>query len=147
MVGWCLLCVVRLEGLWCVIMVIRPCACLHPLWRVQVVTLRRAHVLLPQVLVEGALKWETLPADLTVEGLVVCVAADVVLKLVFSCVLLATKFTDKWGDAHVQAHVAVQAAFLIERFPTVDTNESLIVRVPLDGAAALSYVILQSDSP
>lgn len=111
------------------------------------ITLRCAHVLLPQMLVEGALKWETLPADLTVEGLVVCVATDVVLQLVFSCVLLATEFTDKWGDAHVQAHVAVQAAFLIERFPTIDANESLIVRVPLSGTASLPHVILQSDSP
>lgn len=146
MVGWCLLSVVRLEGLRCVIVVIRHSARLHPLRRVQVVTLRRAHVLLPQVLVEGALKGEALPTDLTVEGLVVCVAADVVLQLVFPCVLLATKFTDEWGDSHVQTHVAVQAAFLIERFPTVDANESLIVRVPLGGTASLSHVILQSDS-
>lgn len=147
MVGWRLLSIVRLEGLRCVIVVIRPRARLHPLRRVHVVTLRRAHVLLPQVLVEGALKRETLPADLTVEGLVVCVAADMVLQLVFSCVLLATEFTDERGDAHVQAHVAVQAAFLIERFPTVDANESLIVRVPLGRTASLSHVILQSNGP
>lgn len=104
-------------------------------------------MLLPQVLVERALKREALPADLTVEGLVVCVTSNVVLQLVFSCVFLATEFTDEWGDAHVQAHVTIQAALLIESFPTVDANESLIVRVPLCGTAPLSHVILQSYSP
>lgn len=88
-------------------------------------------MLLPQVLVKGALKREAFATDLTVEGLVVRVATDVVLQLVFPCVLLATEFTDKWGDSHVQAHVAIQAPFLIEGLSTVDANESLIVGVPL----------------
>lgn len=102
-----------------------------------------SHVLLPQVLVKGALKWEAFTTDLTVEGLVVCVATDVVLQLVFSCVLLATELTNKWGDSHVQAHVTIQAPFLIEGLPTVYANEPLIVGVPLAPLASLSHIVLQ----
>lgn len=108
-----------------------------------IAALRRPHVLLPQVLVKGALKREAFATDLTVEGLVVRVATDVVLQLVFSCVLLAAEFTYEWSDSHVQAHVAIQAPFLIEGLSTVDANESLIVGVPLAPQAALPHVVLQ----
>lgn len=101
-------------------------------------------MLLPQVLVEGALEWEAFATDLTVEGLVVCVATDVILQLVFPGVLLATELANEGGDAHVQAHVAIQAALLVEALSTVDTNESLVVGVPLAVQAALAHVVLQS---
>lgn len=108
-----------------------------------IAALGHSHVLLPQVLVKGALKWEAFSTDLAVEGLVVRVAADVVLQLVFPCVLLATEFTNKRGDAHVQAHVTVEAPFLIEGLTTVDANESFVVRVPLTPQTPLSQVVLQ----
>lgn len=104
---------------------------------------RCSHVLLPQVLVKGALKREAFAAYLTVEGLVVRVATDVVLQLVFPRVLLATELTNKWCDAHVQAHVTIQAPLLVEGLPAVDANESLVVGVPLASQATLSHVILQ----
>lgn len=100
------------------------------------------HVLLAQVLVECALEGETFAADLAVEGFVVCVAADVVLELIFASVLLAAELADEGRDAHVQTHVAVKAAFLIERFAAVDANEALVVRVPLATKTPLPYVIL-----
>lgn len=97
-----------------------------------------AWVVLAEVLVEDGLEGEALPADVAVEGLVAGVLADVVLQLVFAGVLLTTDAADERRDAHVQAHVAVQAAFLVEGLAAVDAGEPGVVAEP-----AVSYLLPQ----
>lgn len=97
-----------------------------------------AWVVLAEVLVEDGLEREALAADVAVKGLVASVLADVVLQLVFASVLLATDTADKWRDPHVQAHVAVQAAFLIEGLAAVDAGEAWVVTEP-----AVSHLLPQ----
>lgn len=87
-------------------------------------------VVFPEVLVEDGLKGETLAADVAVEGLVSGVLADVVLQLVLPGVLLPTDAADERRDTHVQAHVAVQAALLVEGLAAVDAGEPGVVAEP-----------------
>lgn len=89
-----------------------------------------AWVILTKVLVEDGLEGEALPADMTVKGLVACVFADVVLQLILAGILFATHTTNKGRDAHVESHVSVQAAFLVERFGAVDAGEAWVVAKP-----------------
>lgn len=89
-----------------------------------------AWMVLAEMLVEDGLEGEALPADVAVEGLVARVLADVILQLVFACVLLSADAAHKWRDAHVQAHVAVQAALLVEGLAAVDACEAGVVAVP-----------------
>lgn len=103
----------------------------------------RDHVLLAQMLVECALEGKGFAADLAVEGFVVRVTADVVLQLVFAGVLLAAELADEGCDAHVQTHVTVQAALLVEGLAAVDTDEALVVGVPLSAETPLPYVVLE----
>lgn len=104
----------------------------------------------PQVLVEGTLEWKALPADLTAEWFIISMAPDVVLQLVLPCVLLPTELAHKGGDSHMETHVPVKATFLVEGLPTVNTDQPLIVRVPvtsctpLPGTALIPGVIHQS---
>lgn len=89
-----------------------------------------AWVVLAEVLVEDGLEGEALAADVAVEGLVAGVLADVVLQLVFAGILLTADAADKRRDAHVQTHVAVQAALLVEGLAAVDAGESRVVAEP-----------------
>ena len=97
-----------------------------------------ARVVLAEVLIEDGLEGEALATYMTVEGLVTRVLADVVLQLVLAGVLLPANTTDKWRDTHVQAHVAVQTALLIEGLAAVDAGESGVVAEP-----AVSYLFPQ----
>lgn len=97
-----------------------------------------AGVVLPEVLVEDGLEGEALAADVAVEGFVARVLADVVLQLVLAGVLLSTDATDKRRDAHVQPHVAVQAAFLIEGLTAIDAGKTGVVTEP-----AIAYLLPQ----
>lgn len=97
-----------------------------------------AWVVLAEVLVEDGLEGEAFPADVAMEGLVARVLADVVLQLVLAGVLFAADAADERRDAHVQTHVAVEAAFLVEGLATVDAGESRVVAVP-----AVSYLLPQ----
>lgn len=97
-----------------------------------------ARVVFAEVLVEDGLKGEALAADVAVEGLVAGVLADVVLQLVLAGVLLPADAADKRRDAHVQAHMAVQAAFLVEGLAAVDAGEPGVVAEP-----AVSYLLSQ----
>lgn len=97
-----------------------------------------ARVVLAEVLVEDGLEGEALPADVAVERLVARVLADVVLQLVFARVLLAADATDERRDAHVQPHVAVQAALLVEGLAAVDAGQPGVVAEP-----AVSYLLPQ----
>lgn len=89
-----------------------------------------ARVVLAKVLVEDGLEREAFATDVAVEGLVASVLADVVLQLILACVLLPTHAADKGCDAHVETHVPVQAAFLIEGFGAVNTSEPRVVPEP-----------------
>lgn len=94
-------------------------------------------VVFAEVLIQDGLEGETLATHVAVEGLVACVLADVILQLIFPGVLLATHAAHEWSDPHVQAHVAVQAPLLVERFGTVDAGEAGVVPEP-----ALRYFLL-----
>ncbi|KAL0606395.1 putative uncharacterized protein C8orf44 [Plecturocebus cupreus] len=96
-----------------------------------------ARVVFPQVLVEGALEWKALPADLTAEWFIICMAPDVVLQLVLPCVLLPAELAHKGGDSHMESHVPVKASFLVEGLSTVNTDQPLIVRVPMPSRTPL----------
>lgn len=89
-----------------------------------------AWVILAKVLVENGLEGEAFPADVTVKGLVARVFADVVLQLIFAGILFATHTANKGCDAHVESHVPVQAALLVERFGAVDAGETRVVAKP-----------------
>lgn len=89
-----------------------------------------ARVVLAKVLVEDGLEREAFATDVAVEGLVASVLADVVLQLILACVLLPTHAADEGCDAHVETHVPVQAAFLIEGFGAVNTSEPWVVPEP-----------------
>lgn len=89
-----------------------------------------ARVVLAEVLVEDGLEGEAFAADVAMEGLVSCVLANVVLQLVLACVLLAADATNERCDAHVQPHVAVQAALLVEGLAAVDAGEPRVVAEP-----------------
>lgn len=97
-----------------------------------------ARVVLAEVLVEDGLEGEALPADVAMEGLVSCVLADVVLELVLAGVFLAADAAHERCDAHVQPHVAVQAALLVEGLAAVDAGESRVVVAP-----AVSHLFTQ----
>lgn len=89
-----------------------------------------ARVVLAKVLVEDSLEREAFAADMAMKGLVACVLADVILQLILAGVLLPTHTTDKRCDAHVETHVPIQAAFLIEGFGAVNTSEPWVVPEP-----------------
>lgn len=89
-----------------------------------------ARVILTKVLVEDSLEGEALPTDMAVKGFVACVFADVVLKLILAGILFATHTANKWCDAHVESHVPVQAALLVERFGAIDASETRIIAKP-----------------
>lgn len=91
---------------------------------------RTRRVVLAQVLVEDGLEGETFGADRAAEGLVASVLADVVLQLVFPGVLLPTQAANKGRDAHVEPHVAIQAALLVEGLAAVDAGKSRVVAEP-----------------
>lgn len=97
-----------------------------------------ARVVLAEVLVEDGLEGEALAADVAVEGFVAGVLADVVLQLVFAGVLLPADATDERCDPHVQAHVAVQAALLVEGLAAVDAGQPRVVAEP-----TVSYLLPQ----
>lgn len=78
---------------------------------------------------------------MAVKGLVACVLTDMILQLIFPGILLATHAANEWCDAHVQAHVAVQAALLVERFGAVDAGEPGVVSEPPLGYFLLSEVL------
>lgn len=83
-----------------------------------------------EVLIEDGLEGKALAADVAVEGLVAGVLANVVLQLVLAGVLLPADTADERCDAHVQPHVAVQAALLIEGLAAVDAGEPRVVAEP-----------------
>lgn len=83
-----------------------------------------------KVLIQNGLEGETFATNMTVKGLVACVLTDMVLQLIFPGILLATHAANKWRDPHVQAHVAVQAPLLVERFGAVDAGETGIIPEP-----------------
>lgn len=89
-----------------------------------------ARVVFAKVLIQDGLEGEAFATNVTVEGFVTCVLADVILQLIFPGILLATHAADKWCDTHVQAHVAVQAPLLVERFGAVDAGETGVVPEP-----------------
>lgn len=89
-----------------------------------------ARVVLAKVLVEDGLEGEALATDMAVEGLVACVLADVVLQLILAGILFTTHAANKRCDAHMEAHVPVQAAFLVEGFSTVDAGQPRVVTEP-----------------
>lgn len=89
-----------------------------------------ARVVFAKVLIQDGLEGETFATNVTVEGFVACVLADVILQLIFPGVLLATHAADKRRDPHVQAHVAVQAPLLVERLGAVDAGETGVVPEP-----------------
>lgn len=97
-----------------------------------------AWVVLAEVLVEDRLEGEAFPADVAMEGLVARVLADVILQLVLAGVLFAADAADERRDAHVQTHVAVKAAFLVEGLAAVNAGEPRVVAVP-----AVSYLLPQ----
>lgn len=99
---------------------------------------RAAWVVLAEVLVEDGLEGEALAADVAVERLVARVLADVILQLVFAGVFLPTDAADERRDAHVEPHVPVQAAFLVEGLAAVDAGETRVVAEP-----AVSYLLPQ----
>lgn len=87
-------------------------------------------VVLAEVLVEDCLEREALSTDVAVERLVACVFADVVLQLVLAGVLLSTDAAHEGRDAHVQAHVPVQAAFLVKGLAAVNASETRVITEP-----------------
>ena len=87
-------------------------------------------MVLAEVLVEDSLKGEAFATHMAVEGLVSCVLADVVLQLVLARVLLPTYPAHKRCDAHVQTHVSVQTALLVEGLAAVDAGEAWVVAEP-----------------
>lgn len=89
-----------------------------------------AGMILTKVLVEDSLEGEALPTDVAMKGFVACMFADVILKLVLAGILFATHTANKWCDAHMESHVPVQAALLVEGFGTVDTGETRVVAKP-----------------
>lgn len=89
-----------------------------------------ARVVLAKVLVEDGLEREALAADVAMKGLVARVLADVILQLILAGVLLPTHAADERRDAHVQTHVPVQAALLVEGFGTVNAGEPWVVPEP-----------------
>lgn len=91
---------------------------------------RTTWMVLPEVLVENGLERIALPTEVTVEGLVPGVLADVVLQLVFAGVFLPTDAAAEGRDSHVQPHVPVQAALLVEGLAAVDAGEPGIVAEP-----------------
>lgn len=100
-----------------------------------------ARVVFAKVLIQDGLEGKAFAAHVTVEGLVARVFADVVLQLVFARVLLATHAADERGDAHVEAHVAVQAPLLVERFGTVDASEPGVIPEPSLGHFLFSEIL------
>lgn len=89
-----------------------------------------ARVVLAKVLVEDGLEREAFTADVAMKGLVACVLADVILQLILAGILFPTHAADKRCDAHVETHVPVQAAFLVEGFGAVNTSEPWVVPEP-----------------
>lgn len=89
-----------------------------------------ARVVLAKVLVEDGLEREAFATDVAVKGLVACVLADVILQLILAGVLLPTHAADKRCDAHVEPHVPVQAALLVEGFGAVNAGEPWVVPEP-----------------
>lgn len=89
-----------------------------------------ARVVFAKVLIQDGLEGETFATNMTVKRFVACVLADVILQLILPGILLATHAADEWCDSHVQAHVAVQASLLIERFGAVDAGETRVVPEP-----------------
>lgn len=97
-----------------------------------------AWMILSEMLVKDSLEREALATDMAVEGLVSCVLADVVLQLVFARVFLSTHTAYKWCDAHVQPHVAIEAALLVKGLAAVDTGEARVVAEP-----AITHLLTQ----
>lgn len=89
-----------------------------------------ARVVLAKVLVEDGLEREAFTADVAMKGLVACVLADVILQLILAGILFPTHAADKRCDAHVETHVPVQTAFLVEGFGAVNTSEPWVVPEP-----------------
>lgn len=89
-----------------------------------------ARVVFAKVLIQDGLEGETFATNVTVKGFVACVLADVILQLIFPGIFLATHAADEWCNPHVQAHVAVQAPLLVERFGAVDTGETGVIPEP-----------------
>lgn len=89
-----------------------------------------ARVVFAKVLIQDGLEGETFATNMTVEGFVACVLADMILQLIFPGILLATHAADEWRDPHMQAHMAVQAPLLVERFGAVDAGETRVVPEP-----------------
>lgn len=89
-----------------------------------------AGVVLTKVLVEDGLEREAFATNVAVEGLVARVLADVILQLILAGVLLATHAAHERRDAHVEPHVPVQAALLVEGFGAVNTREPWVVPEP-----------------
>lgn len=89
-----------------------------------------ARVVLAKVLVEDGLEREAFAADVAMKGLVARVLADVILQLILAGVLLPAHAADERRDAHVETHVPVQAAFLVEGFGAVNARESGVVAEP-----------------
>lgn len=87
-------------------------------------------MVLAEVLVENSLEREAFAADVAMEGLVSCVLTDVVLELVLAGVLLSADSTDKGGNAHVKAHVTIQASLLVKGLAAVNAGETGVVAEP-----------------
>lgn len=99
---------------------------------------RAARMVLAEMLVEDGLEGEAFAADVAMEGLVSRVLADVVLQLVLARVLFSAHATHKRCDAHVQPHVTIKAALLVEGLAAVDTGEARVVAEP-----AITYLLTQ----
>lgn len=89
-----------------------------------------ARVVLAKVLVEDGLEREAFAAHVAVEGLVARMLADVIFQLILAGVLLPTHAAHERCDAHVEPHVPVQAALLVEGFGAVNTREPWVVPEP-----------------
>lgn len=78
---------------------------------------------------------------MTVKRFVACVLTDMILQLIFPGILLTTHAANKWRDPHMQAHMAVQAALLVERFGAVDAGEPGVIPEPPLGYFLFSEIL------
>lgn len=99
-----------------------------------------ARVVLAKVLVEDGLERKAFATHVAVEGLVARVLADVIFQLILAGILLATHAADKRCDAHVEPHVPVQAALLVEGFGAVNAGEPGVVPEPALGNLLLPQI-------
>lgn len=87
-------------------------------------------MILTKVLIEDGLEGKALPADVAVKRFIACVFADVVLQLILAGVLFATHTAYEGRDTHVESHMSIQTALLVEGFGAVDASKTWVVAKP-----------------